>query len=55
MSHDTSQTVDLRASVIERFGRVATTPKQDQSIRFRPESTMRLEYDAEAMGSCPPT
>ena len=55
MAHDTPTPEDLRGSVTDRFSRIATAPKQEESIRFGAESTIRLEENAEAIGSCPPT
>jgi hypothetical protein len=46
MPHDAPQPDDLRASVIDRFGKVATTPGQERKFPVGPESAKRLGYDA---------
>jgi SAM-dependent methyltransferase len=37
---------DLRATVIDRFGRVATAPEQERKFPVGPQSAKRLGYDA---------
>ena len=53
MSHDTSPPDDLRASVIDRFSRIATAPEQERKFPVGPESARRLGYDAAEVDALP--
>jgi arsenite methyltransferase len=55
MPHDTSHPDDLRASIIDRFSRIATAPDQERKFPVGPESARRLGYDASVIDSLPPT
>jgi hypothetical protein len=44
---------DLRASVTDRFGRVADTPGQERKLPVGPESSKRLGYNASEVDSLP--
>jgi SAM-dependent methyltransferase len=47
MPHDTPAPEDLRASVRDRFGRIAAAPGEERTFPVGPESARRLGYDAE--------
>jgi len=53
MSTQAQQPDDLRASVIARFGRVATEPAQERKFPIGPESAKRLGYDAAEVDALP--
>jgi arsenite methyltransferase len=55
MPHDASRSEDLRASVIDRFSRIATAPEQERKFPVGPESAKRLGYDASEVDSLPPS
>ena len=53
MPHETSHPEDLRASVIDRFSRIATAPEQERRFPVGPESAKRLGYDASEVDALP--
>ena len=55
MPTQTQQSDNLRASVIDRFRKVATAPDQERMFPVGPESAKKLGYDhARSMPSHPP-
>ena len=46
MPTQTQQPDNLRASVIDRFRKVATAPDQERKFPVGPESAKKLGYDA---------
>jgi SAM-dependent methyltransferase len=55
MPGKTPQPDALRASVIERFARVATVPDQETKFPVGPESAKKLGYQAAAVNALPST
>jgi SAM-dependent methyltransferase len=55
MPHVAPRSEGLRASVIERFRRVATAPDQERKFPVGPESARGLGYDASGFDSLPPS
>jgi hypothetical protein len=53
MPHYAPQPDDLRASVIDRFGKIATTLGQERRFPVGPESAKRLGYDVLVVDSLP--
>lgn len=53
MSSESQRPADLRASVIDRFGKIATAPDQERKFPIGPESAKRLGYDAAVVDSLP--
>ncbi len=53
MPHATPTPDDLRASVIDRFRTVATTPAGERTFPVGPESARRLGYDATEIEALP--
>lgn len=53
MTHDTPTPEDLRASVIDRFSRIATASDQERKFPVGPESARRLGYDASEIDTLP--
>jgi arsenite methyltransferase len=53
MPHETSHPGDLRASVIDRFSRIATAPEQERGFPVGPESAKRLGYDDAEVDALP--
>jgi arsenite methyltransferase len=53
MPHATPTPDDLRASVIDRFSEVATTPGVERKFPVGPESARRLGYDATEIEALP--
>lgn len=53
MPHITPTPGDLRASVIDRFRKVATTPAGETKFPVGPESARRLGYDATEIEALP--
>jgi SAM-dependent methyltransferase len=53
MPHDAPSPDDLRASVIDRFSRIATAPEQERKFPVGPESAKRLGYDASEVDALP--
>jgi SAM-dependent methyltransferase len=54
MTHDPGLASDLRASILERFGRIARTPQEERRFPVGPESARQLGYrdsDVEALPS----
>jgi SAM-dependent methyltransferase len=51
MPSDAPTPDDLRASVIDRFGKVATAPGQERKFPVGPESAKRLGYNAAVVNS----
>src|SRR5881227_2026728 len=55
VSSNAPQTDDLRASVIDRFRRVATTPGQEKKFLIGAESAKSLGYDPAEVDALPST
>jgi arsenite methyltransferase len=55
MTPEAPQPDDLRASVIDRFSRIATAPEQERKFPVGPESARRLGYDASVIDALPPS
>jgi len=55
MTINAQQPDDLRASVTDRFGRVADAPAQERKFPVGPESAQRLGYHASEVDSLPPS
>lgn len=53
MPMDRPRPGDLRASVLDRFSRVATAPEQERTFPVGPESTKALGYDAAEVDALP--
>jgi arsenite methyltransferase len=53
MTNDAPQPDDLRASVIDRFRRVATAPEQERKFPVGPASAKNLGYDAAEVDALP--
>ncbi len=53
MPTQTQQPDNLRASVIDRFRKVATAPDQETKFPLGPESAKKLGYDASEVDSLP--
>jgi arsenite methyltransferase len=53
MSIESERTEDLRASVIDRFSRIATTPDQERKFPVGPESAKKLGYDPADVDAMP--
>ena len=53
MPHDTSHPDHLRASVIDRFSRIAASPDQERKFPVGPESAKRLGYDDAEIDALP--
>ncbi len=53
MPQDTPHPDDLRASVIDRFGRVATMPGQERKFPVGPESAKKLGYEPAEVDALP--
>ena len=53
MPTQTQQPDNLRASVIDRFRKVATAPDQETKFPVGPESAKKLGYDASEVDSLP--
>ena len=53
MPTQSQQPDNLRASVIDRFRKVATAPDQERKFPVGPESAKKLGYDP-CRGRCPP-
>ena len=53
MSNEFQRAADLRDSVVDRFGKIATAPDQDQKFPVGPDSAKRLGYDAAMVDSLP--
>jgi SAM-dependent methyltransferase len=53
MSTQAKQPDNLRASVIDRFGKVAMAPHQERTFPVGPESAKRLGYDAGEVDAFP--
>ena len=53
MPIESEQPQNLRASVIDRFSRIATTPNQERKFPVGPESAKKLGYDASEVDSFP--
>ena len=55
MPTQSQQPDNLRASVIDRFSRIATTPNQERKFPLGPERAKKLGYDASEIDSLPPS
>jgi len=55
MPNDAAQPHVLRASVIDRFRRVAIAPDQERKFPVGPENAKKLGYDASEIDSLPPS
>lgn len=54
MPHDVPSPDDVRASVIDRFARIALTPEEERRFPLGPDSARRLGYDTAEIDSLPP-
>src|ERR1017187_7086302 len=53
MSIESEQPGNLRASVIDRFGKVAATPNQERKFPVGPESAKKLGYEPAEVDALP--
>lgn len=53
MTTQSQESDDLRAAVIDRFGRVATMPEQEKKFPVGPESAKKLGYEPEQVDALP--